>query len=125
MYDKNMEKILKIIQLFKTSGVLLKKDNGKIKPLSEFTKEDVYKLCYEIQEILDIRLIVATLNFAKELEVADNDPPLDIKGVPVREIKNYNIEDGEALPEKEIRKCSKVKITKKELNKDLKAKQKL
>ena len=125
MYDKNMEKILKIIQLFKTSGVLLKKDNGKIKPLSEFTKEDVYKLCYEIQEILDIRLIVATLNFAKELEVADNDPPLDIKGVHVWEIKNYNIEDGEALPEKEIRKCSKVKITKKELNKDLKAKQKL
>ncbi len=125
MYDKNMEKILKIIQLFKTRGVLLKEDNGKIKPLSEFTKEDVYKLCYEIQEILDIRLIVATLNFAKELEVADNDTPLDIKCVPIREIKNYNIEDGEALSEKEIRKCSKVKITKKELNKDLKTKQKL
>ena len=125
MYDKNMEKILKIIQLFKTRGVLLKEDNGKIKPLSEFTKEDVYKLCYEIQEILDIRLIVATLNFAKELEVADNDTPLDIKCVPIREIKNYNIEDGEALSEKEIRKCSKVKITQKELNKDLKTKQKL
>ena len=125
MYDKNMEKILKIIQLFKTRGVLLKEDNGKIKPLSEFTKEDVYKLCYEIQEILDIRLIVATLNFARELEVADNDTPLDIKRAPIQGIKNYNIEDGEALSEKEIRKCSKVKITQKELNKDLKTKQKL